>query len=243
MVTGKSGKKKPVEQPQGGSLWRKPIALDAFEEDDPLETLYRGREVAVSGGSPEPAVMPGDAEKTRKTPRNTVSGGGGAATEKPVARELEKIIDMTAPKSTAAENPSVNKTPARAPRLTEEELKNILKIKTDSFRFTDIREILRGKSFDIYAYLRFLCAGEGVCKIKHHDLMRKLDISRPTLFKQAQWLTRLSLIERRNVPGDHLGTTYIVHRLEEALPVPEALVVQIEARIAEVAQDEDKSAF
>ncbi len=54
---------------------------------------------------------------------------------------------------------------------------------------------------------------------------------RPTLFKQGDWLTRLSLIENRNVPGDHLGTSYTVHRVEDVLPVSETLVGQIQSEI------------
>jgi hypothetical protein len=115
--------------------------------------------------------------------------------------------------------------------LTEAELKAILKIKSDAFIFTDIREILRGKSLEIYTYLRYLAGETGVCKIKHLDLMRILDISRPTLFKQGDWLTKLSLIEKRNVPGDHFGTSYIVHRLENVLPVSEKLIEQLQTQI------------
>lgn len=95
---------------------------------------------------------------------------------------------------------------------------------------------MRGKSFDIYAYLRVLSGEEGFCKIKHLDLMDKLDVSRPTLFKQQEWLSRLSLIEKRNVPGDHLGTSYTVHRLEEVLPLPESLVKQLETHIESLRQ-------
>ena len=61
--------------------------------------------------------------------------------------------------------------------------------------------------------------------------MKKLDISRPTLFKQGDWLIRLSLIEKRNVPGDHLGTSYTVYRLEDVLPVSNTLVKQLESHI------------
>jgi hypothetical protein len=61
--------------------------------------------------------------------------------------------------------------------------------------------------------------------------MRILDISRPTLFKQGDWLTRLSLIEKQRVPGDHFGTSYIVHRLENVLPVSEKLIKQLQAQI------------
>ena len=111
-----------------------------------------------------------------------------------------------------------------------------MKITSESFDFTDIREILRGKSFDIYAYLLLLSGTSGVCKIKHLDLMRKLDVSRPTLFKQGDWLTRLSLIEKRNVPGDHLGTTYKVYRLEDILPVSENLVKQLDSHIKNLEQ-------
>jgi hypothetical protein len=244
MAIGKSGKKQTVEQSRaaeggGGSLWRKPISLDTFEDDDPLATLYRGRETSEMKNREEgekPVAPPKivqkaevDADKKAPPPNNS----SPTAAKKPVARQLKYIIENAGKKVSAEEKQGALTTPTRTALLSETELKNILKIKSASFNFTDIREILRGRSFDIYAYLRFLSGESGVCKIKHLDLMSKLDMSRPTLFKQAEWLTRLSLIERRNVPGDHLGTTYLVSRLEDVLPVPEALITQLESRIAE----------
>ena len=61
--------------------------------------------------------------------------------------------------------------------------------------------------------------------------MKKLDISRPTLFKQGEWLMKLGLIEKRNVPGDHLGTSYIIRPLEEVLPISEELITQLDSQI------------
>ena len=211
-------------------MWRKPITLNSFEDEDPLATLYRGREVGDSTAN---------TENTPQKPKETARASAGKkskVSEKSVAAAARKTGKPTNKKiSETPKSANVSKTEttidARSPRVTEEELKNILKIKSDSFQFTDIREILRGKSFDIYAYLRFLSGDTGVCKIKHLDLMKKLDISRPTLFKQGDWLTRLSLIEKRNVPGDHLGTSYIVHRLEDVLPVSNTLVRQIQSEI------------
>lgn len=206
------------------TFWRKPITLDSFDDEDPLETLYRGREVEDAereapqkpeGAVSEPVVKKPKARAASVSPKP----GKTAASQKPKA---EKTISADAGETDK---------PARPTRITEDELKNLLKIKSDSFRFTDIREILRGKSFDIYTYLRFLSGEAGVCKIRHLEMMKKLDVSRPTLFKQGDWLARLSLIEKRNVPGDHLGTSYTVYRLEDVLPVPDSLVAQIQAAI------------
>jgi len=218
------------------SLWRKPITLDSFEDDDPLATLYRGREV-------------GDVDANMKNSPQNPKQNNAVSTDKK-SKTSEKSTTVTKPKKIVVnklsetskiikESRDEKSNVAQLTKVTEEELKNILKIKSDSFQFTDIREILRGKSFDIYAYLRFLSGEAGVCKIKHLDLMKKLDISRPTLFKQGDWLTRLSLIEKRNVPGDHLGTSYTVHRIEDMLPVPDALVRQVLSEIEKLGLHSD----
>jgi len=210
MATGGKDKKQiNAEELKADSLWRKPITLDAFEDDDPLATLYRGREVGESTATDD------------NQPKLEV-------TKKFQQRSIKKTTETA---KIEYNNKQENVKTPPSPKVTESELKSILKIKSESFHFTDIREILRGKSFDIYAYLRLLSGETGVCKIRHLDLMKKLDISRPTLFKQGEWLTRLSLIEKRNVPGDHLGTSYKVHRLEEVLPVSESLVKQLESHI------------
>lgn len=205
-------------------LWRKPIELDSFDDDDPLATLYRGREAGD--------VTAEDADKQSKRTKSSpvqekpeTSGARKTAARKTVGKSS----------ATTAANDLLTEATAEPvaspPRMSETELKDILRIKSESFHFTDLREILRGKSFEIYAYLRFLAGDSGVCKIKHLDLMKILDISRPTLFKQGEWLMRLSLIEKRNVPGDHLGTSYTVRRLEESLPVSDDLVKQLESQI------------
>lgn len=223
----KKNEKAGGEKGQSGgadTLWRKPITLDSFEDEDPLETLYRGREVADSAKEaiqkPKEAVTKSGGKKSKVT--------GDSALSKPKKTAVKKTLEP--PEKESADTSEKSKA-ARSTKLTEAELKNILKIKSETFQFTDIREILRGKSFDMYAYLRFLSGDRGVCKIKHLDMMRKLDISRPTLFKQGDWLVRLSLIEKRNVPGDHLGTSYTVHRLEDVLPVSETLVRQVQTAI------------
>jgi hypothetical protein len=232
-------KNKTTEVGEAGSsdsLWRKPITLDSFEDDDPLETLYRGREVGNSEN---------DAENTAQTKAKKPAKSAGEKAEssmKPAPRApkpTKPVVKLTPEESKAESAVGDRKTKdARPPKISEEELQNILKIKSDSFQFTDIREILRGKSFEIYAYLRFLSGDAGVCKIKHLDLMKKLDISRPTLFKQGDWLTRLSLIEKRNVPGDHLGTAYTVRRVEDVLPIANALAGQIQSEIEKLQAEE-----
>ncbi|MGI8640364.1 MAG: hypothetical protein ACR2MG_10520 [Pyrinomonadaceae bacterium] len=219
MATGEKDKKQiNAEELKADSLWRKPITLDAFEDDDPLATLYRGREVGESTATDD------------NQPKLEV-------TKKFQQRSIKKTTETA---KIEYNNKQENVKTPPSPKVTESELKSILKIKSESFHFTDIREILRGKSFDIYAYLRFLSGETGVCKIRHLDLMKKLDISRPTLFKQGEWLTRLSLIEKRNVPGDHLGTSYKVHRLEEVLPVSESLVKQLESHIENLQEISDE---
>lgn len=215
----KSQKSSGVGEGKIDSLWRKPITLDSFDDEDPLATLYRGREVGD-----ETAKTESEQSKTAETVAPSV--------EKPKAA-ARKTVEKNSAK-TAAEVQSTEEIPrpgVHQPRMSEAELKDMLRIRSESFHFTDLREILRGKSFEIYAYLRFLSGDSGVCKIKHLDLMRILDISRPTLFKQGEWLMRLSLIEKRNVPGDHLGTSYTVRRLEEVLPVSDGLVKQLESQI------------
>jgi hypothetical protein len=228
MATVKKNKTTEVEAAGStDSLWRKPITLDSFEDHDPLETLYRGREVGNSENEAE-----NTAQTKAKKPAKS-AGGKAERSMKPAPKSSNPAAVPKKPEESRAESAVGERktTVARSPKISEEELKNILKIKSDSFQFTDIREILRGKSYDIYAYLSFLSGDAGVCKIKHLDLMRELDISRPTLFKQGDWLRRLSLIEKRNVPGDHLGTSYTVYRVEDVLPVSETLVRQIQSEI------------
>jgi len=229
MVMSKKGKKQiNAVETKSDLLWRKPIALDAFEDEDPLATLYRGREVG------KPTVT--DEEQPTKAAEKVVKSNKKRSINPEVTTETKKSSKQLVEKQAETIEIDLNESPEKvktilSKKTTDSELKAILKIKDEFFHFTDIREILRGKSFDIYSYLRVLSGEEGFCKIKHLDLMMKLDISRPTLFKQQEWLTRLSLIEKRNVPGDHLGTSYTVHRLEEVLPLPVALIKQLETHI------------
>lgn len=215
--------------------WRKPITLDFYEDEDPLATLYRGREVADTSKSTENSPQKLKENAAASVDNKSKSSEKAASTKpkKPIVKKTSVTPQIV------NENRAEKSKDAQSPKITEEELKNILRIKSDSFEFTDIREILRGKSFDIYAYLRFLSGGAGVCKIKHLDLMKKLDISRPTLFKQGDWLTRLSLIEKRNVPGDHLGTSYTVHCVEDVLPIADALTGQIQSEIEKFSENLD----
>lgn len=226
------------ENQKAEALWRKPITLEAVEEEDPLAMLYQGREVGEQKSGK--ARLPKKAAE-----KKAVSGNKqlkdqeipGAEQKSPQAR-AEETSETPETKNDEIRQSATTPT---VPKISQSELKNILKIKSESFHFTDLREILRGKSFDIYAYLRFLSGDSGTCKIKHLDLMKKLDISRPTLFKQGEWLTRLSLIEKRNVPGDHLGTSYSIYRLEDVLPVSEALVGQLETHIESLRQSSDSN--
>jgi hypothetical protein len=217
------------------TLWRKPITLDSFEDEDPLAALYLGREVGTKNAekiSPEmPKAKP--AKSTAKKTKNSKKPDSTANPKKTLAKQTSESAKVVNHKKTQESKET------SAPKLTEKELKNLLKIKSEFFQFTDIREILRGNSFDIYAYLRYLAGDAGVCKIKHLDLMQILDISRPTLFKQSDWLTQLSLIEKWSVPGDHLGTSYTVHRLEDVLPVSNMLVEQVESHIKTIKQESD----
>lgn len=223
MATTKSKKQITAKNKEGSDgLWRKPITLDSFEEEDPLAALYQGREVVDK--KKETKALP------KKTKENAgISGAKETKTSKKTVTS-KKIKKSPVRKTTKPVSESkTSESKAASTKITEEELKDLLKIKSDSFQFTDIREILRGKSLDIYAYLRYLAGDAGVCKIKHNDLMSALDISRPTLFKQGDWLVQLSLIEKHSVPGDHLGTSYTVRRLEDALPVTERIVKQFES--------------
>jgi hypothetical protein len=224
----KEMKNTKTEETKSDSLWRKPIVLDDGTGDDPLAVLYRGREVV------EPAIetkiqLLKEEEKSAKSKKT--KSENSLTVEKKKEKPKNQVIPKIEKKSVEILAKTENPSPQSTPKITELGLKTILKIKSDVFIFTDIREILRGKSLEIYAYLRHLSGETGVCKIKHLDLMRILDISRPTLFKQGDWLTRLSLIEKRNVPGDHFGTSYIVYRLEDVLPVSEILIEQLRTQI------------
>lgn len=223
-MAGRKQKQSNAGEAKTDSLWRSPITLDSFEDEDPLATLYRGREVG-GGSTVKTEPRPSKAEKIAKPAQE--KSKISAAPKKASPENVETAFAKTA---TETETEPQIIEPSISPKITESELKSILKIKSESFHFTDLREILRGKSFDIYAYLRLLSGDSGFCKIKHLDLMKKLDISRPTLFKQGEWLTRLNLIEKRNVPGDHLGTSYTVRRLEEVLPISDDLIRQLESQ-------------
>lgn len=231
MATKTEKNKNQANEKQNDFLWRKPITLDSFDEEDPLAALYRGREV---GAKDEPqenqapkekkktAVEPLKKQKTQNKPASKKSSDKGKeeGSETPA-----KIFDEISP---------TKKKDHSAPKISEEELKRLLRIKSDSFKFSDIREILRGKSLDIYVFLRTLSDNtNGICKIRHLEMMEKLDISRPTLFKQSDWLVRLSLIEKQSVPGDHLGTSYTVRRAEDVLPISGEMQRQIDSFIAD----------
>lgn len=223
-----NSKQKKADEPKTDLLWRKPITLDAGDDEDPLAMLYRGREVsepAFETNTKSEKLSEEVAEQSKNEPKKAVTiEERKEITARKVKKKTENI-------KVELEDQTKNEGTQTAPKVTESELKAALKIKSDGFNFTDIREILRGKSLDIYAYLRHISGETGVCKIKHLDLMKKLDISRPTLFKQGEWLTRLSLIEKRNVPGDHFGTSYTIYRLEDVLPVSETIVEQLESHI------------
>ncbi len=225
MATGKTRDKKKVET-NSDLLWRKPITLDDDEPDDPLALMYQNREV-----SPQIAVTP-PIQKTEKIISESAEVNPKSSVKPKQAIEKKKTVKV---KDEPVEQPSDTKL-GLTPKITESDLKKILKIKSENFEFTDIREILRGKSLDMYAYLRHLARDTGICKIKHLDLMKRLDISRPTLFKQGDWLITLSLIEKRNVPGDHFGTSYTVYRFEEILPVSPKLKQQLELHLKSLAE-------
>ncbi len=229
----KEGKRNDTIETKPDSIWRKPIALNAFEDEDPLATLYRGREVGQSTVANEKVLTNSNISVGETDQKKSINAKSAA--------EMNKSSDRLTKKQTGSVKVAFDELSEEAQtsisnKVTESELKAILKIKGDFFRFTDLREILRGKSFDIYSYLRVLSGEQGFCKIRHLDLMSRLDVSRPTLFKQQEWLTRLSLIEKRTVPGDHLGTFYTVHRLEDVLPLPGSLVAQLEANIESLRQ-------
>ncbi|MEP7036894.1 MAG: hypothetical protein ABI891_00995 [Acidobacteriota bacterium] len=238
MAAEKKDKKTEVEKEANADfLWRKPITLDSLDDEDPLAALYRGREVEGKGENAEDS-----SEKPKQNTASTFDKKTRISKQSDTDTKQKKSAVRKTSKTPKIVNKIADeksKDATSSPKVTEEELKNLLKIKSDSFQFTDIREILRGKSFDIYAYLRVLSKEAGVCKIKHLDLMQILDISRPTLFKQGDWLTRLSLIEKRNVPGDHLGTSYTVHRLEDVLPISETLARQMQSQIEKFKQEID----
>lgn len=222
------------------SLWRKPITLASFENEDPLAALYRGREASEDAASkPESIVAETKETNFKQTPKKAKKNISAKNTAPPVTEsktEFAKAADFDPSKEAIA---MVPEEAGITPKMSEAELKNLLKIKSESYHFTDLREILRGKSFDIYAYLRYRAGDAGVCKIRHLDLMKELDISRPTLFKQSEWLMRLGLIEKRNVPGDHLGTSYTIHPLENVLPVSGKLAEQLNSQIENYRREED----
>ena len=227
MATKIEKNKNQANEKQNDSLWRKPITLDSFEEEDPLAALYRGRKVGD-----EPNAQENQPPKEKKRPaktatekQKTVSKKSSNKGEDQGSETPAKVFDEISPTKTEDHS---------APKISEEELKRLLRIKSDSFKFSDIREILRGKSLDIYVFLRTLSDNtNGICKIRHLEMMEKLDISRPTLFKQSDWLVRLSLIEKQSVPGDHLGTSYTVRRAEDVLPISGEMQRQIDSYIAD----------
>jgi hypothetical protein len=208
--------------------WRKPIVLDDETEVDPLALLYRGRAIEEAESDSKKMVY-----KEEMREEITESAKSENSQKDTKINEKTKANAPVKPKKHPSfiNNEDLNDKISSTPAISDSELKAILKIKSETFIFTDIREILRGKSLEIYAYLRYLSGEQGVCKIKHQELMKILDISRPTLFKQGDWLSKLSLIEKRNVPGDHLGTSYTVHRLEDILPVSEILIRQLQTAI------------
>jgi hypothetical protein len=218
-----------AQKPKTETLWRKPITLDVEDDKDPLATLYRGREASETVIGVE-------------IPTEPVEGKAEKISKKPIVKKAEeKLIEpvINAPVEIIEKNVAVT-TPdsdvLRIPRISDSGLKNVLRIKSETFTFTDIREILRGKSIDIYAYLLMLSGEKGSCKIKHLDMMRALDISRPTLFKQGEWLTKLALIEKSSVPGDHFGTSYNVFPIENSLPVGASLFEQFNVYFEEFRQ-------
>ena len=216
-------------------LWRKPISLESFDED-PLAELYRGREVGQKNEVVE--ELPEKAANKSEKFENSAKIDFENNTAKNSPKKPKIIEDRATMDDTSAKIEEIQ-TSNFSTKITDAELKEILKIKDDFFHFTDIREVLRGKSYEIYAYLRFLSGDDGFCKIKHLDLMDAVNVSRPTLFKQQDWLIKLSLIEKRNVPGDHLGTSYTIHRLEEVLPLPQPVIKQIESHIEALRQTDN----
>lgn len=212
------------EDPRSG-LWREPITLESSVEEDPLDTLYQRREV---GDVDETAKKNITAERV-KIPKKSLGKISEPKTPRP-AGKISESEDIRAGSAKKIKDKGVKKV-AKPKKLSWQELKEILKINSDDFQFSDISEILRGRSLDIYVYLRKLAGDSGFCKLKHSDLSQTLNISRPTLFKQEKWLATLCLIKKHSLPGDPLGTTFQVFPIEEAMPVRKELVDQVESMI------------
>src|SRR5215203_842431 len=111
------------------TLWRQPIMLDSLTDEDPLETLYRGRE---AGGIGPPAYdarpkMQKSTEKAGDLPAEVPDKHVVTEPKTASVRKTREIVETT----TSVEGEQKTKAAGR-PAMTESELKDLLKIKTDN---------------------------------------------------------------------------------------------------------------
>ena len=228
----------PSKNKKPAAAWRKPIILDDEADDDPLAGLYQGREAGLTElpvrTPPPKQVPPVKKEAKAAVVKTPVTAPKKVKPEVPAEKPITTPVSFRASQE---EKHVVESTPVPSEKtLSGEKLRSLLRIKDETYECADIREILRGKSLELYAYLSLRAGKSGVCKIKTADLMDVLDVSRPTLFKQTDWLTKLSLISKRSIPGDHLGTSFIVRNAGDVLPVSSEVLSQIDEAIAALSQ-------
>lgn len=219
---------KKASDPKPATLWRKPITLEDQTDTDPLAVLYRGREVAEA--EPLPQV-----QSVETVTKATVQ-------KQKRSRPVKQVTDADHGSLEVITEPPVtpeNQISTAKSILPADKLRSLLRIKDENYQCSDIREILRGKSLELYAYLCHRAGNSGTCKLKTQDLMSFLDISRPTLFKQSDWLVKLSLISKQNIPGDHFGTVFTVNKAIDVLPVGPEVIKQIDAAVSTYKAEEE----
>lgn len=208
--------------------WRKPLQVPPRK--DAMRAFYEG-------GKEEPP------EKIELDERQTAplkKRQSGKAKKKPESKSIPKelgtktahTVAESEAKTTVSTETVSNSKAEPSNKLTEEELSQQLGFDADDL--FDIRELLRGKSLEIYQNLLQECGESGRCKITQPELMNRTGIkNRRTFYKHEERLINLRLIEKRHFPGDHSGVVYSVFAISEVLPVSSELIEQFEASLGE----------
>ncbi len=208
--------------------WRKPLQVPPRK--DAMRAFYEG-------GKEEP---PETIELDERQTAPLKTSQSGKATKKPETKSIpiepetknaQMVVEGEAKTPKSKETVSNSKV-VSSTKLTEEELSQQLGF--DAVDLFDIRELLRGKSFEIYQNLLQECGENGRCKITQPELMNRTGIkNRRTFYKHEERLINLRLIEKRHFPGDHSGVVYSVFAIGEVLPVSSELIEQFEVSLSE----------
>lgn len=214
--------------------WRKPLQVPP--RANAMRSFYQGIEEDSNPFVKEDTRSKTDVAEKPKPTKIKPQGAKQPPPEKAAREKIEKQseTEILAGSYESGNNPesngSVMVTTAEANKLTKEDLTQKLGIEIDDL--FDVQELLRGKSFDIYQALLESADDDGRCKTTQPELMKRTGIkNRRTFYKHEDWLISLKLLEKRHLPGDHMGVVYRVFEISDVLPVSNSILEKFRNRL------------